>query len=134
MRTPTHIVNRLDRRRLYEVLPDSGGSPGHIAHLRDLLESAYSFPPHRIPDNVVTMNSIIRIHDSTTGQITTGRLAYPYEAMYVRDCVSILDPLGSALLARRVGEDIHWVGPHGLRHAVIDALDYQPEREGHFDR
>lgn len=134
MRTPTHIVNRLDRRRIYEVIPVSGQPPSHIAHLRELLEEAYSFPPHRIPDNVVTMNSVVRIQDPETGEVTSGRLSYPYDARHVRGAVSILEPLGSALLARRVGDVVHWVAPGGLQSGIINCLEYQPEREGHFDR
>jgi transcription elongation GreA/GreB family factor len=58
-------------------------------------------------------------------------LAYPNQD--TERGISVLSPLGSALLAAREGQLVRFMGARSSRSVVIDAIEYQPERVGHFD-
>lgn len=130
---PNLIVNQLDKQRLLPFLADSGRPPDAAAVLRATLESAQALSPRRIPADVVTMNSIVRVRYLSDPDADTLTLAYP-DSLDAPDQLSVLAPLGASLLARRIGDEIRWSGPRGPRSAILDAIEYQPEREGHFDR
>lgn len=133
MSAPRPIVNSLDRDRLIPLIADAGHPPGPAATLRATIDAARILPPQNIPDDVVTMNSTVRIRYLNHDDPEVLTLAYPAEAKGP-DRISVLAPLGAALLGWRIGDQITWIGPRTPRVAVIDAIDYQPERAGHFDR
>lgn len=127
------IVSELDRNRLIPFLNDAGRPPDAAAALRATLEIAKIVPPRRVPSDIVTMNSIVRVRYINDPDADTLTLTYP-DSLDGTDQLSVLAPLGAALLARRVGDEVRWSGPRGPRSAILDAIEYQPEREGHFDR
>ncbi len=81
---------------------------------------------------VVTMNSIVTFEDIASGYKRTVRLVYPEHADSSWDRVSILSPLGSALLGLRVGQEFDWILPQGKRRVRILEVPYQPEASGDF--
>lgn len=127
------IVNRLDRRRLLDLLAADRPAPT-AERLREVLDAAYVVPPHQVPDDLVTMNSIVRLWNPRTGARTVYTLVYPYDAPRTERGLSIFSPLGAALFARRVGYPVDTPTDDDTADAVIEALEYQPERAGHFDR
>ncbi|HMN41068.1 MAG TPA: GreA/GreB family elongation factor [Phycisphaerales bacterium] len=130
MPPPRTIVNRLDRTRLEAHLADAGPY-GPATRLRSLLERAVSVAPDRVPPNVVTMNSRIVVRDGRGDDADVYVLAYPdYKGS---QAVYVLSPLGSALLAAREGEKIEYLGAAGTRGAIVEAIEYQPERSGDLD-
>jgi hypothetical protein len=82
------------------------------------------------PPDVVTMGSRFRFTDRRTGVSETYRLVYPDESDLDRGRLSVFAPVGTAVLGRRAGETVWWNTPSGLRVVRIDALLYQPERDG----
>ncbi|MNC89208.1 Regulator of nucleoside diphosphate kinase [compost metagenome] len=86
-------------------------------------------PRADIPRDVVTMNSRVVFENETTGERREVTLVYPHEADIDAGKISILVPVGSALLGLRVGQSIDWELPSGEKHRyrVID-VPYQPER------
>jgi regulator of nucleoside diphosphate kinase len=99
--------------------------------LREELDRARIVEPGELPPDVVTMNSRVRFSDEDTGKEFERTLCYPEEATGSEDKVSILAPLGSALLGLSVGQRIDWPVPGG-RTAHIRILDVvsQPGRDG----
>lgn len=83
-----------------------------------------------VPPDVVTMNSDVTYEDLSTGAQRTVRLVYPGDADASQQRVSVLAPIGSALLGLRVGQDIDWPLPSGSRRIRVVALPYQPEAAG----
>ena len=128
------VVSSLDRRRLFDAVPFTIPLPDHLGELRHFLAMANPVPPDRIPPDLVTMNSVVCIRDAAAGETDTFALVYPYDADGTPNGRSITAPFGASVFGRRVGEHIAWATRRGLRHAIIEALRYQPEREGHFDR
>lgn len=95
------------------------------------LDRAQAVRPEEVPPDVVTMNSKLRITDLATGQQRLVTLVYPDQAND-EERVSILSPLGTALLGYRVGDEIRWEMPAGRLHLRIEELLYQPEAAGNY--
>jgi regulator of nucleoside diphosphate kinase len=97
------------------------------------LERATVVGPHEIPADTVTMNSSIDLEDLDTGERQVISIVFPGAAAPKRGRVSVLAPLGTALLGYREGEVIEWAMPGGSRRFRIKRVRYQPEAAGRFD-
>jgi regulator of nucleoside diphosphate kinase len=109
-----------------------GGSVPFLSRLMGELRRAWIVSPTEISPQTVTMNSRLVLKDLGSDEHHTVALKYPREAKGRRSAVSVLSPLGMALLGERVGEVVWWNEPAGPRLARIDALIYQPEAVGDF--
>jgi len=132
---PPVMLSSLDVERLERLL-DSGAYknlPG-IDALRKELERAAIVAPTEIPPTVVTMNSTVRFVDDATGSTFELTLVYP-EAAGSSASVSVLAPIGSALLGLSVGQSISWQIPGGriLQLRILEVVR-QPEAMGQFHR
>ena len=87
-----------------------------------------------MPPDIVTMNSRIRLTDLDSAEELVYTLVYPAEADYAAGKISVLAPVGTALLGERVGNEIVWDVPGGTRRLRIEELLYQPESSGDLDR
>ncbi len=95
------------------------------------LSRARVVPPAEVPPDVVTMNSRLRYVNHATGGSRTVTLVYPSEANFEAGRLSILTPVGCALLGLAVGQAIDWTMPNRqLRKFVVEELLYQPEAAG----
>ena len=83
-----------------------------------------------IPEDTVTMNSRVRIHDLDEDERFICNIVYPEQAGYQEDDVSVLSPLGTAILGSRVGDVVRCPTPWGTREVKIEKLFYQPEAAG----
>ena len=104
-----------------------------LTALEEELGRAEVMDPTRIPPDVVTMNSTVRFLEEQTGEEQEVTLVYPAEADFARHRVSILAPLGSALLGLRVGQAIEWPVPSGqVKRFRVLAVTHQPEAVGKY--
>jgi len=133
---PKLIVSSLDTERL-EALLDSlpSGMAGVKHRLLEELARAEIVEPDEMPPNVVTMNSKVRFGIDQPAQEFCMTLAYPKDIGPDGDQVSVLSPVGSALLGLSSGDRIEWSRPNGVLFevTVLDVV-YQPEREGELHR
>jgi regulator of nucleoside diphosphate kinase len=67
-------------------------------HLAAELENADIVPAERVPPNVFTMNTRVRFEDMATGESREIKIVYPEDADAARGMVSVLAPVGSALV------------------------------------
>ena len=128
-----HITD-LDRRRL-EMLLDAVKRDAQVARdadpLRDRIDIATVVSSERIPADVVTMNTTVRYEDETSRGTREVTLVYPEEANPSAGMVSILSPLGNALLGLRVGQRGELQRPSGEGRSIrVLAVLYQPEAAG----
>ena len=128
---PPIVVTRQDLERLQNLIGD-GDSPA-LERLDTELARAEVVEPEAVPDDVVTMNSDVVYEDAATNVQRTVRVVYPGEADGTLGRVSVLAPIGSALLGLRVGQEIEWPTPGGVRRVRVVRVEYQPEREGDYD-
>jgi regulator of nucleoside diphosphate kinase len=133
---PPITISSLDAARLERML-DSLGSK-QIPNKEDLqieLDRANIVEPEEMPHDVVTMNStvIFQMESSSTEFALT--LVYPNDIDDGTGKISVLAPVGSALLGLREGDAISWPKPGGgLLKVRILKVVYQPERAGDFRR
>lgn len=119
--------------RLLDSLPDAAfpGKDGLMAEL----ERADVVAPEAVPPDVVTMNSTVRFTVSSSNEAFSLTLVYPKDVDDSGTTISILAPVGSALLGLSKGNEIEWSKPGGGTMKVrIDEILYQPERSGEFHR
>ena len=128
--TTRPIVNILDSDRL-EPLLARGYLDAPVVRLRSLLDRARKVPPRRVPPDVVTMNSRVRVRYPGDEESEAFDLIYP-DAM--PGGLSVLTPLGAALLGAREGQSVACAGGRVSRPVTVERIEYQPERERHFDR
>lgn len=133
---PSIVVSTRDMARL-EALLDSPALSRHPAAvaLAQELERAQVLPPEEIPEGIVTMHSRVDCEDELHNEKHSLTLVYPHEADFDKGRVSVLAPVGSALLGLSVGQTIDWTAPGGRKLRLrVTAVHYQPEAAGDFHR
>lgn len=127
------IITRNDHRRLEDLLTSNFAQAIESrAYLKDLeleLHRAKIVDSRNVPDDVVTMNSTVRFRDVDTDEVETYTLVFPEQANIAANRLSILAPIGTAILGYRVGDVVRWQVPGGRRRLKIEAVLCQPERE-----
>lgn len=88
--------------------------------------------PEAVPPEVITMHSRVRIRDLGTGEEIIFTLVYPRGAKVEEGRISVMTPMGTALLGYRTGDILDWKVPDGVRRLEVVQVEYQPEAEGHF--
>ena len=121
-------------RALMQILKTSATEPQGAAELETLLDTAAIVPSATIDPEVVTMNSTVGLESRPAGDRNTLTLVYPKDVDPDQSRVSVLSPVGRALIGARVGDLIRVLVPgHGERELVVAELTYQPEANGRFD-
>jgi regulator of nucleoside diphosphate kinase len=106
----------------------------HLESLRNELDRAHVVEPVAIPHDIVTMNSQVRIEDMDTGDENVYTLVYPSDAQIAEKKVSVLAPIGTAMLGCRIGDTVDWSVPAGTRTVRIKEIPYQPEAAGDYEQ
>ncbi|MEZ6131270.1 MAG: nucleoside diphosphate kinase regulator [Planctomycetaceae bacterium] len=131
----TIIVTKEDRERLEGLFAtdvnDSNEQP-NLRALREELDSATVVDPEEVPPDVVTLDSTVRLCDSRSSYEDTYKLVNPQEDDITDGQLSVLAPIGSAILGYRVGDDVRWPVPGGSARFRIKEVVFQPERDGFF--
>ena len=125
----------IDHVRLTRLLVDIESTDALAQAMRDLLDTSDLVAARAVPSTVVTMESQVLLRDAAGDappyELT---LCYPGRSVPSSGCVSVLSPVGGALLGRRVGDTASWTGPAGHRGAArILAVLFQPEAHGEND-
>jgi regulator of nucleoside diphosphate kinase len=138
MGTPTIYITENDRLRIHGLIASSRIGPKGNARYLDALEGelrrARVVRPSEVPRDVVTMHSTVRLRDLDAAESETYTLVYPSQADPENHCISVLAPVGTAILGYRVGDVVEWPVPAGTRRLRVEEVLYQPEREGVYDQ
>jgi regulator of nucleoside diphosphate kinase len=129
------IVSERDARRLRLLVQARriNGTPGEsVRHLQSELDRAHIVPDAELPADVIAMDSIVELEDLSSGELMTYALVFPENADLTRGYVSVLAPLGTAMLGYRVGYEFRWPVPGGMLDVrvrkVIGRIAPQPAR------
>jgi regulator of nucleoside diphosphate kinase len=124
--------NRL-KQLWVELTRRSRGMQAGVETLEEILDLARVVGPERMPESVVTMNSRVLFEDVRTGEDDTVTIVYPADADPSSGKISVLSPVGAALLGEAEGREIELPLPHGqMRRIRIMNVLYQPETQGEF--
>jgi regulator of nucleoside diphosphate kinase len=130
-----HITD-YDMQRLQKLLEGTQRwarkDRAYLESLEDELDQAVVVPSAKIPDNVITMNTRMRVTDLDSNKEMAMQLVFPSEADFEQGKISILAPVGTALIGYRAGDIVEWTVPSGIRRLRIDEILYQPEASGDY--
>ena len=104
----------------------------YLMELENELQQARVVASRKIPKKVITMNSQVRLKDLDSGKEMVYSLVFPGQADISQNKISILSPLGTALIGYRTGDIIKWKAPAGLRRLKVEEVVYQPEAAGDY--
>jgi regulator of nucleoside diphosphate kinase len=130
-------ITEADRDRLRTLIAVMK-HPGHdqvreyLDRLEEELDRAEIVTPQRIPHDVITMRSRVRLRDVVSGQEMVYSLVFPNEADLRQGKISVLAPIGTAMLGYQAGEIIEWDVPAGLKRFTVEEVLYQPEGAGDY--
>jgi regulator of nucleoside diphosphate kinase len=128
------ILSADDRERLIPAVDRARNSWLTYAPYLDLFRSELrrtrAVPPSQVPGDLITMNSrFVLSHPHGDGSVEY-TLVYPEQEAPHLGKVSVLSPMGTALLGARVGEEVVWISADGPEVATVQRLIYQPEADG----
>ncbi len=132
------IVTRQDFDRLTALIREARRTRSedreNLDALQKELDQAEIVGSDQIPPDVITMNSTASVRTEGGGRGQRWTVVYPEEADFDEGRISVLAPLGTALLGYRAGDTIEWDVPAGRRRYHITKVMHQPEAAGEFDR
>jgi regulator of nucleoside diphosphate kinase len=124
-------ITSKDRERLEVIVRMTEAKDrGDLADLVDELNRATVVPAEEIPADVITMNSRVRLLDLDKRAAVEYTLVYPAEADFAKGKISVVAPIGAAMIGYREGDEIEWEVPGGRRRFQVEAVLYQPEAAG----
>lgn len=119
-------------KRLRPLVERMKNSRDDLGTLQQELERARVVAPKEVPSDVVTMNSKARVRDVATDEEMTYTLVFPEQADIEQGKISVVAPIGTAMLGQRVGDEFEWQVPAGSVRLRVEEVLYQPEAAGHF--
>lgn len=109
------------------------GDKAYLQSLVHELERAVVVRSEEIPHDVITMHSQVVLRDLDDDEEMTCSLVYPDEADVNDNKISVLAPIGMAVLGYRVGDVVNWDIPGGVVRLQVEKILFQPESSGNFD-
>jgi regulator of nucleoside diphosphate kinase len=131
------VITELDAARIRDLgsrLPDRGRGLDALSGLIDMVErEADIVPGSRIDPDVVTVNSTVSFREEEGGSVHRVTVVYPNDTSVGLRRISVLSPVGAALLGQRAGRTAVVELPDGTtRRLHVLEVHYQPEASGHF--
>ncbi len=128
------FITESDRKTLGRILDLERKSlradQQNLEMLEKELDRAEVVGPSEVPPDVVTLGSRVRIRDLVSGEVAIYTLVFPKDADISRNRISVLAPIGTAILGYSTGDVIEWKVPSGTRRLRIEEVLYQPEAAG----
>lgn len=130
------FITEFDTQRLEELIENASAQPSrdskNLEELEQELQRAEVVDPAGIPPDVITMNSRVCLQDIDSGEDIVYTLVFPGEANLERGRISVLAPIGMAMIGYRAGDRITWRVPGGLKRLKVKKILYQPEAAGDY--
>ncbi len=128
----TIYITATDMTRLRALIKAHRDPREDIKTLASELDRAEVVSPAEVPRNVITMNSEACLRELETNDAITYRLVFPEQANIDERRISVLAPIGTAMLGQREGDEFQWEVPEGLVRLRVEKVMYQPEAAGHY--
>jgi regulator of nucleoside diphosphate kinase len=130
-------ITKPDHERLTKLIEiarerEGDANSKYLDSLEEELERAEVVQQKDIPADVITMRSMVRLKDLDTSEEVTYQLMFPTEANFDEGKISVLAPIGTAMIGYRHGDVIEWEVPSGVRRLRVEEVLYQPESKGEY--
>lgn len=135
MKDKTIRITSLDQERLKKLLrdPDLLQQKPYLDELEQEIDRALIVEPSEVPGDTITMNSTARLIDLNTQEEMIFTLVYPDRANIAEGRISVLAPIGTAILGHNEGEVLESEVPDGILSLKVDRILYQPEAAGEYE-
>lgn len=125
------LITEDDMARLRKLVRQgrmtAGRDQDHLAELNEELRRAEVVRSGDVSADVVTMHSTVRVRDLDRGSSAVYTLVFPVDADIKRNRISVLAPIGTALIGYRAGDVIEWATPGGMKRLAVEEVVFQPE-------
>lgn len=136
MSTQTVYVTEHDLKHLRALVEEAAWSTNRLRADLERLEAELDrrrlLPSDEVPPDVITLNSRVQLFELDTGETFTCTLVLPHDADIGQLRISILSPVGLAMLGQRVGDIFESSAPGGAKRLEVTAIWYQPEAVGDY--
>jgi regulator of nucleoside diphosphate kinase len=129
----TIYITKADMTRLRSLIESMKSSREDLKTLRAELDQAQVVTAEELPEDVISMNSKASLRDLETDELMVYTLVFPAKANIDEGMISVLAPIGTAMLGRKVGDEFAWQIPAGTVRLKVENVLYQPEAAGHFN-
>jgi regulator of nucleoside diphosphate kinase len=134
MNQPSIFITTKDVEKLRDLIREAyhteyRGSD-YLKKLAEEIQKASVVQPDQIPSDVITLNSTARLVDQETNEEMVYTLVFPEDADSFHGKISILAPIGTAMLGYTAGDIFEWDTPGGERTIRVKEILYQPEAAG----
>jgi regulator of nucleoside diphosphate kinase len=133
MKPRTIYITELDMKRLLPLVERNRDTRTDLTSFEAELRRAQVVDSRQVPPDVVTMNSRVRVRDLEDGEETVYTLVFPDQASIEENRISVLAPVGTAMLGQRVGDEVEWEVPAGKVRLQVVEIIFQPEAAGQFN-
>jgi len=134
MNQPSIFITTKDAEKLRKLIREAFHSEyrgsEYLKKLAEEMEKASVVNPDQIPADVITLNSRARLEDQATKEEMVYTLVFPEDADVSQGKISILAPIGTAMLGYKTGDTFEWDTPGGKRTLRVKEILYQPEASG----
>jgi len=120
------------KKLLFEARYNEYRKSQYLEKLQMEIDRAHVVSPKDIPGDVITMNSTVSLVDLETGEEEVYTLVFPEDADLGQRKISVLAPIGTAMLGYEVGDVFEWDVPAGKRNLRVEKIIYQPEASGDY--
>ena len=129
-------ITQTDADKLHELMwsaeaEEYRGSE-YLRKLKEEMGRAIIVEPKNVPPDVITMNSTASLVDTETGEEMNYTLVFPHDADLSQGKLSVLAPIGTAMLGYAVGDTFEWETPGGKRVIKVEKVIFQPEASGNY--
>jgi regulator of nucleoside diphosphate kinase len=136
METRTIYITQYDMERLKGLIDEAKRQDQRKNEYLESLEAELAHcqlvTSTEVPPDVVTMNSKACLVDLDTQEEMVYTLVFPQDADIAQFRISVLAPIGTAMLGYRVGDVFTWKVPDGVRRLKVEQVLYQPEASGDY--
>jgi regulator of nucleoside diphosphate kinase len=134
MKNKPIYITSIDMQRLKNLLdnPDLMQQKPYLQELEHEIDRAVVVQSTEVSADTITMNSTARLVDLETGEEMIFTLVYPDRANVTEGRISVLAPIGTAILGCSEGEMVEWKVPDGIRSLKVERILYQPEAAGEY--
>lgn len=128
---PIYLTEK-DFQRLHGLIQTQRQLSGAhtVEALSKELKRAKVVASEEIPKDVITMNSLVKLKEMKSGSEMEITIVYPKDANLTSRKISVLAPVGTAVLGCRVGDEVEWPAPQGSVVYRVEEILYQPESAG----
>lgn len=126
-------ITKNDHKKLIKLINEKLSDNDSASSLLSELKRAEIVEPEKIPANVITMNSLVNFIDIDSGVELEYWLVFPEDADIAQCKISVISPVGCALLGYCVGDVISLKTPNGEKNIKVEKILHQPEAEGNYE-